>query len=108
MGNSGSGLPQSKVLLLILNGVVMFYINFHWHCNQFEFLGGMDCLECGCCTFSCPAKISIVNNIRNAKKSLRNKSKNYLGVYNEHDNIYYDNNGKTSKEIKLNHNYMLR
>lgn len=44
--------------------------------DEFEFLGGMDCLECGCCTFSCPAKISIVNNIRNAKKSLRNKSKN--------------------------------
>ena len=48
------------------------------------------------------------SSILYSKKRSRNKSKNYLGVYNEHDDIYYDNNGKTSKEIKLNHNYMLR
>ena len=48
------------------------------------------------------------SSILYSKKRSRNKSKNYLGVYNEHDGIYYDNNGKTSKEIKLNHNYMLR
>jgi electron transport complex protein RnfC len=33
----------------------------------------MDCVECGACTYACPSNIPIVQHIRTAKDSLRNK-----------------------------------
>ncbi len=43
--------------------------------NEFKEFNGMDCIECGCCAFSCPAKIPLVQNFRKAKISIRNNSK---------------------------------
>ncbi|PHV71473.1 electron transport complex subunit RsxC [Sporanaerobium hydrogeniformans] len=34
---------------------------------------GMDCIECGCCSFICPAKCELVQSIRTAKAQLRAK-----------------------------------
>ncbi|MFH1347620.1 MAG: electron transport complex subunit RsxC [Candidatus Margulisiibacteriota bacterium] len=39
--------------------------------SDFEEWGGLDCIECGCCTFVCPAKIPLVNWIKLAKIKLR-------------------------------------
>jgi H+/Na+-translocating ferredoxin:NAD+ oxidoreductase subunit C len=39
--------------------------------SEFEEWGGEDCMECGCCTFVCPAGIPIVQWIKLAKLKLR-------------------------------------
>lgn len=44
----------------------------------FEKLHGTDCIECGCCSFTCPAKNNLVEDIRKAKSTVlanRKKSK---------------------------------
>ncbi len=35
-----------------------------------EELGAMDCIECGCCTFVCPANLPLVQAIRHAKGAI--------------------------------------
>ncbi len=35
--------------------------------NECEKLGVLSCVECGCCTYTCPGKVPIVQYIRNAK-----------------------------------------
>ena len=35
--------------------------------------GLMDCIECGCCAFSCPANIRIVQRVRLGKGQVRAK-----------------------------------
>lgn len=45
--------------------------------EKFEELNGLDCIECGCCTFICPAKQHLVQSIRTAKRAvIANKKKN--------------------------------
>ena len=39
-----------------------------------EFIA-MSCVECGCCTFTCPGNVHIVQHIRVAKGKLREKSR---------------------------------
>lgn len=34
-------------------------------------LGAMDCIECGNCSFICPSKIPLLQNIRDAKLAIR-------------------------------------
>jgi electron transport complex protein RnfC len=36
-------------------------------------LGLMDCMECGCCTYECPASIPLVQNLRDGKQKARLK-----------------------------------
>lgn len=38
--------------------------------DDFEKFNGIDCIECGCCCFSCPAKVNLVGNIRLAKATI--------------------------------------
>ena len=40
-----------------------------------ELYGAMDCIECGSCSFVCPARIPIVQYIRIAKGEIRKKGK---------------------------------
>lgn len=35
-----------------------------------EEVGAMDCIECGCCAYSCPASIPLVQAIRYGKGSI--------------------------------------
>lgn len=44
--------------------------------KRFEELHGLDCLECGCCTFVCPSKRHIVQSIRTTKRTILNNNKN--------------------------------
>ena len=39
----------------------------------------MDCIECGCCSYSCPAKRPLVQSIRVAKKMITDKRKRAAG-----------------------------
>ena len=34
---------------------------------------GMDCIECGCCSYICPSKRYLVQTIRTAKNQIRQK-----------------------------------
>ena len=43
------------------------------HYDEFLKQNGMDCIECGCCAFTCPAKREIVQTIRTAKAAIRSK-----------------------------------
>ena len=36
-------------------------------------LGLMDCIECGCCAFVCPAKVNLIQRIRLGKGIVRQK-----------------------------------
>lgn len=49
--------------------------NYAIHNKYDDFLknNGMDCIECGCCAFTCPAKRELVQSIRTAKAAIRNK-----------------------------------
>ncbi|MGL5244877.1 MAG: electron transporter RnfC, partial [Sarcina sp.] len=43
--------------------------------KEFERLHGMDCIECGSCTYICPAKNLLIQNIKNAKQQvIKNKT----------------------------------
>jgi len=37
----------------------------------FEKASGMTCMECGCCSYSCPGKLHLVQTIREGKRSVR-------------------------------------
>ena len=41
--------------------------------DKFTGYYGMDCIECGCCSYTCPAKRDIVQSIRTAKAVIRAK-----------------------------------
>ncbi|WP_373898116.1 electron transport complex subunit RsxC [Haloimpatiens sp. FM7315] len=44
--------------------------------DAFEKLNGLDCIECGCCTYVCPAKNHLVQSIRVGKRTvISNKKK---------------------------------
>lgn len=45
----------------------------HEHYDKFMDYYGMDCIECGCCSYTCPAKRDIVQSIRTAKAVIRAK-----------------------------------
>jgi len=38
-----------------------------------EKIGVMNCIECGCCTFVCPAKRSLTQSMRTAKYAITRK-----------------------------------
>lgn len=42
--------------------------------DKFEKLGGMECIECGCCTYGCPAKIPLTQVFKLGKVKLREKN----------------------------------
>ena len=39
--------------------------------GEAEKMGAMSCVECGTCSYNCPAQIPIVQYIRNAKADIR-------------------------------------
>ena len=39
--------------------------------ERFEKLGGMECIECGCCTYVCPAKRQLTQSFKLAKSQIR-------------------------------------
>ncbi|MCZ0702232.1 electron transport complex protein RnfC [Natronobacillus azotifigens] len=41
--------------------------------DQAEQLGAMDCIDCGNCSYICPSKIPILDNIRSAKIEIRSR-----------------------------------
>jgi len=36
--------------------------------EEFKKLGGMECVECGCCSYVCPAKRQVTQSVRSMKK----------------------------------------
>ena len=45
----------------------------HDRMEDAEKLGVMNCIECGCCTFVCPAKRSLTQSMRTAKNSIQRR-----------------------------------
>lgn len=43
------------------------------HLEAAKFRGAMNCIECGCCAFVCPAHIPLVQSIRLAKKLIKER-----------------------------------
>lgn len=43
--------------------------------DGFEAQGGMNCLECGCCSFGCPSKRHLIQSFRDAKRAIRGRKK---------------------------------
>ncbi len=39
--------------------------------EKFEKYGGMECIECGCCAYGCPAKIPLTQMFKLGKAQLR-------------------------------------
>jgi electron transport complex protein RnfC len=39
--------------------------------EELERLNLMDCMECGCCAFTCPGKLPLVETFRKGKKMLK-------------------------------------
>jgi electron transport complex protein RnfC len=39
--------------------------------DEYEKLGGMECIECGCCTYVCPAKRPLTQTFKLAKAKVR-------------------------------------
>jgi electron transport complex protein RnfC len=38
--------------------------------DEAEAFNAMDCIECGCCTYTCPASLPLVQAIRYAKAAI--------------------------------------
>jgi electron transport complex protein RnfC len=54
------------------------YIDFYIQSDDLDAAvkyGAMDCFECGCCSFVCPAKRSLVQSVRLAKQKMRERKK---------------------------------
>ncbi|MDY5930400.1 MAG: electron transport complex subunit RsxC [Candidatus Ornithospirochaeta sp.] len=54
------------------------YMNRYAQANDLDALRRLhviDCMECGCCAYVCPARIPLVENFRKAKKALREAGK---------------------------------
>ena len=43
--------------------------------EDLEFYHVLDCIECGCCTYACPAKRYLTQSIRNGKTLVRAERK---------------------------------
>ena len=43
--------------------------------EQFEKLNGMECYECGTCTYVCPAKIRLTQKFKQARRDVMDKRK---------------------------------
>ncbi len=39
--------------------------------EEFEKIHGMDCIECACCSYVCPAKINLVQSLRLGKAKVK-------------------------------------
>ena len=39
--------------------------------ERFEAIGGLECIECGCCTYVCPAKRPLTQTFKLAKAEIR-------------------------------------
>ena len=42
--------------------------------DSFAGLGGMECIECGCCTYVCPAKIPLTQLFKHGKAIVRSNA----------------------------------
>ena len=40
-----------------------------------EKLGALSCIECGMCTYVCPSRIDVTENVRKAKRTIQMKSR---------------------------------
>ncbi len=47
----------------------------HYDEDRFVSLGGMECCECGCCSFTCPAKRPLTQSIKSMRKIILGKRK---------------------------------
>ena len=45
----------------------------HDRFDDAEKIGVMNCIECGCCSFVCPAKRSLTQSMRTAKNAIQRK-----------------------------------
>ncbi len=62
-----------------LNPSVLARLARHGEHEALEANFVMDCMECGACSFTCPSNIPIVQLIRVAKSSIRDKKRKEKG-----------------------------
>jgi electron transport complex protein RnfC len=65
-----------KCVMTCPMNLMPLYINVSVEKREFDSAreyGAMDCIECGCCSYVCPAKRHLVQSIRVAKTELRKK-----------------------------------
>ncbi len=59
-------------------GLQPLYLHRYIHAqqpDQLEWLHLMDCVECGCCAYTCPGKLPLVETFRRGKKMIREAGK---------------------------------
>ena len=47
----------------------------HNDMEGFKKLNGMECVECGCCSYVCPAKRQVTQSVRSMKKIIIEESR---------------------------------
>jgi electron transport complex protein RnfC len=52
--------------------VLMFKALYSGSTEEMKSVHMMDCIECGCCAYTCPASVPLVLAFRSAKHILRN------------------------------------
>ena len=55
-----------------LTPVQMYKTLFSSDINELKESNIMDCIECGCCAYTCPASVPLVLGFRVAKQQIRN------------------------------------
>lgn len=76
---STSGTPENPVCIrcgkcvgVCPMGLLPLYLyRFRENAEQLKRLHGLDCIECGCCAYTCPGKLPLVEKIRGGKQILR-------------------------------------
>ncbi len=54
----------------------MYVASSRYDEEAFMDLDGMECIECGCCSYACPAKIRLTQSFKETKRSIQSKKKN--------------------------------
>ena len=52
--------------------VLMYKALFTNDANEMKAVNMMDCIECGCCAYTCPASVPLVLGFRSGKHIIRN------------------------------------
>ena len=55
--------------------VLMYKALFTKDVDELNAVDLMDCIECGCCAYTCPAAVPLVQGFRAGKQLIRSKAK---------------------------------
>ena len=70
----------------------------HYNIELFQKLNGMECYECGSCTYVCPARLSLTQSFKQARMMVSNEKRRSGPMVSELGKRTYVKAGKEAGE----------